>query len=62
MDGINKLLDLHGKEIDGLAGAENNVKGIFFDLLSCLGGDKHPMLPQGYKQKPMTGFLDILEA
>jgi len=41
---------------------ENAIQGLYHDLLACLAGGDNPRLPPGFKQKPMTGFCEILDA
>lgn len=63
MEGFNKLQNEEAEKAAKFCEAENHMQGLYYDLLSCLGGGgDNPNLPHGYKQKPMTGFLNIVEA
>ncbi|ODM95769.1 hypothetical protein Ocin01_10917 [Orchesella cincta] len=58
---INSIFKNGGQGIAELEGA-NHIQGIFYDLLGCLGGGDNPNLPKDFRQKPMTGFCEILDA
>ncbi|CAL8074505.1 unnamed protein product [Orchesella dallaii] len=57
----NLLFKNGGQATKELEGA-NHIQGIFYDLLACLGGGENQSLPKDFKQKPMTGFCEILDA